>query len=61
MTQEDKVEFLLQQGHEQLDIGQYSAALATFQQAAAREPDNPQVLYGLGKGVFLVGTISGVG
>ncbi len=48
MTQEDKVEFLLQQGHEELEQGQKEAALATFQQAAAREPDNPQVLYGLG-------------
>ncbi len=48
MTQNASVQTLLEQGHEQLDRGKYQAALETFQQAAILEPQNPQVLYGLG-------------
>ncbi|MEQ8536563.1 MAG: tetratricopeptide repeat protein [Coleofasciculus sp. D1-CHI-01] len=44
----DNVAALLQQGHEQLDRGQNQAALQIFQQAEQREPENPQVLFGLG-------------
>jgi len=39
---------LLQQGHDQLDRGQYKLALATFQEAAALEPQNHQILYAIG-------------
>ncbi|MCC5667881.1 tetratricopeptide repeat protein [Nostoc sp. CHAB 5784] len=39
---------LLEQGHNQLDRGEYQAALQIFQQAAVLEPQNPQVSYGLG-------------
>ncbi|WP_375514155.1 hypothetical protein [uncultured Nostoc sp.] len=35
---------LLEQGHNQLDRGEYQAALQIFQQAAVLEPQNPQVL-----------------
>jgi len=45
---DDNVAALLQQGHEQLDRGQNQEALQIFQQAEQREPENPQVLYGLG-------------
>jgi len=45
---DDNIAALLQQGHEQLDRGQNQAALQIFQQAAQREPENPQVLFGLG-------------
>jgi len=48
MTQNASVQTLLEQGHEQLDRGKYQAALEIFQLAAALEPQNPQVLYGLG-------------
>jgi CHAT domain-containing protein/tetratricopeptide (TPR) repeat protein len=48
MTQNANVEILLQQGHEQLEQGQYEAAIETYQQAAQLEPQNSQVLYGLG-------------
>jgi CHAT domain-containing protein/tetratricopeptide (TPR) repeat protein len=48
MMQNASVETWLQQGHDQLDRGQYEVALETFQQAAALEPQNPQVLYALG-------------
>ena len=44
----DNVAALLQQGHEQLDRGQDKEALQIFQQAEQREPENPQVLFGLG-------------
>ncbi|MBW4625909.1 MAG: tetratricopeptide repeat protein [Brasilonema octagenarum HA4186-MV1] len=39
---------LLEQGHNQLDRGEYQAALQIFQQAAVLEPQNPQISYGLG-------------
>ncbi|MDZ8227823.1 MULTISPECIES: tetratricopeptide repeat protein [unclassified Nostoc] len=39
---------LLEQGHNQLDWGEYQAALQIFQQAAVLEPENPQIIYGLG-------------
>ncbi len=39
---------LIEQGHQQLDKGDYATALATFQQAAAEAPQNHEVLYGLG-------------
>ncbi|MCC5660122.1 tetratricopeptide repeat protein [Nostoc sp. XA010] len=39
---------LLEQGHNQLDRGEYQAALQIFQQAAVLEPENPKVSYGLG-------------
>ena len=45
---DDNIAVLLQQGHEQLDRGQNQAALQIFQQAEQREPENPQVLFGLG-------------
>jgi CHAT domain-containing protein/tetratricopeptide (TPR) repeat protein len=48
MTQNANVEILLQQGHEQLEQGQYEAAIETYHQAAQLEPQNPQALYGLG-------------
>ena len=48
MSQNASIQTLLEQGHEQLDRGKYQAALETFQQAAILEPQNPQVLYGLG-------------
>ncbi len=44
----DNVAALLQQGHEQLDREQNQEALQTFEQAEQREPENPQVLFGLG-------------
>ena len=48
MTPNTGVASLIQQGHEQLDKGDYAAALQTFHQAAALEPQNHKVLYGLG-------------
>ncbi|MEQ8383432.1 MAG: tetratricopeptide repeat protein [Coleofasciculus sp. A1-SPW-01] len=45
---DDNIAVLLQQGHEQLDRGQNQEALQIFQQAEQREPENPQVLFGLG-------------
>ncbi|MEG4367467.1 MULTISPECIES: tetratricopeptide repeat protein [unclassified Microcoleus] len=48
MTQNASVQTLLEQGYEELDRGKYQATLETFQQAAILEPQNPQVLYGLG-------------
>jgi len=48
MTQNVSLEALLQQGHEQLEQGQYEAAIPTFQQAAKPEPQNLQALCGLG-------------
>jgi len=39
---------LLQQGHDELDRGQYKLALATFQEAATLEPQNHQILYAIG-------------
>ena len=33
---------LLEQGHNQLDRGEYQAALQIFQQAAVLEPENPK-------------------
>jgi CHAT domain-containing protein/tetratricopeptide (TPR) repeat protein len=48
MTQNANLEILLQQGHEQLEQGQYEAAIETYQQAAQLEPQNPQALYRLG-------------
>jgi CHAT domain-containing protein/tetratricopeptide (TPR) repeat protein len=48
MTQNANVGILLQQGHEQLEQGQYQAAIETYQHAAQLEPQNPQALYGLG-------------
>jgi tetratricopeptide (TPR) repeat protein len=48
MMQSESVEDLLEQGHDQLDRGQYQTGLEVFQQAAELEPRNPQVLYGLG-------------
>jgi CHAT domain-containing protein/Flp pilus assembly protein TadD len=39
---------LLQQGNDELDRGQYKIALATFQEAAALEPQNHQILYAIG-------------
>ncbi|MBD2210398.1 tetratricopeptide repeat protein [Nostoc linckia FACHB-104] len=48
MTVSPNLSELLQQGHDQLDGGNYHQALDTFYQAAALEPQNPQVLYSLG-------------
>ncbi|MBD2336641.1 tetratricopeptide repeat protein [Calothrix sp. FACHB-156] len=48
MTVSPNLSELLQQGHDQLDGGNYHQALDSFYQAAALEPQNPQVLYGLG-------------
>jgi len=48
MSQNASVQTLLEQGHQQLDRGKCQVALETFQQAAILEPQNPQVLYGLG-------------
>ncbi|MFN6528088.1 CHAT domain-containing protein [Nostoc sp. ChiSLP03a] len=39
---------LLEQGHNQLNRGEYQAVLEIFQQAAVLEPENPKVSYGLG-------------
>ena len=39
---------LIEQGYEQLDKGDYAAALEIFHQAAAEAPQNHEVLYGLG-------------
>ncbi|MFH7028677.1 MAG: tetratricopeptide repeat protein [Heteroscytonema crispum UTEX LB 1556] len=48
MTRNPSLQTLLDEGHNQLDLRNYTAALATFHQAAALEPQNSQVLYGLG-------------
>ncbi len=48
MTPNANVANLLQQGHDQLDRGEYQAGLQTFYQAAELEPQNSQLLYGLG-------------
>jgi CHAT domain-containing protein/Flp pilus assembly protein TadD len=48
MTPNPSLERLLDEGRNELDRGNYTAALATFHKAAALEPQNPQVLYGLG-------------
>ena len=48
MTPNPSVASLLQQGHDQLDRGDYAAGLQTFKQAAALEPQNHKVLYALG-------------
>ncbi len=48
MTLNPNVQTLLQQGHDQLEQGSYQAGVDTFHQASVLEPQNPQVLYGLG-------------
>jgi Flp pilus assembly protein TadD len=48
MTPNPSLERLLGEGGNELDRGNYTAALATFHEAAALEPQNPQVLYRLG-------------
>ncbi|MDZ7959648.1 MAG: tetratricopeptide repeat protein [Aulosira sp. DedQUE10] len=48
MTLNPNLSKLLQQGHDQLDGGNYHTGLEIFYQAAALKPQNPQVLYGLG-------------
>ncbi|WP_341529163.1 tetratricopeptide repeat protein [Nostoc sp. UHCC 0302] len=48
MTPNANAQVLLEQGHDQLDRGNYQAAFEIFHQAALLEPQNPQVLYGLG-------------
>jgi Flp pilus assembly protein TadD len=45
MTPNPNLQTLLDEGHNELDRGNYTAALATFHKAAALEPQNPQVLY----------------
>ncbi len=48
MSPNPNIATLIEQGHQQLDKGDYAAALETFQQAAAEAPQNHEVLYGLG-------------
>jgi tetratricopeptide (TPR) repeat protein len=52
MTPNANAQVLLEQGHDQLDRGNYQAAFEIFHQAALLEPQNPQVLYGLGLAYF---------
>jgi Flp pilus assembly protein TadD len=52
MNQNNSLDSLLQQGHLLLERGQYETALATFQEADKRFPENPQVKYGLGLACF---------
>ena len=52
MNQEDKVAWLLERGQNQLNRGEYEAALETYREAAARERETPQILYGLGMACF---------
>ncbi len=44
MRQHTSVETVLQQGHNQLDRGQYQAAFINFQKAALLQPQNLQVV-----------------
>jgi tetratricopeptide (TPR) repeat protein len=48
MSETSNLETLLQQGHNQLDRGQFHAGLCSFQAAEKLEPKNPDVLYGMG-------------
>ena len=52
MNQEDKVAWLLERGQNQLDRGEYEAALETYREAATRERETPQIFYGLGIAYF---------
>lgn len=54
MSQDDPIESLQAQGQRQLDRGAYAAALETFQQAAALDPQNPQLCCQIGQAYYLL-------